>query len=119
MMFDKCNDQVTIYLGEDKTLNFRLTDDKTKNPFDLTSATEVIAIFPVSSGLPIQKKKSLNELVVVSAVGGRFDVALSSADTARLELGAVVAVEIRITIATLLTIVQIPQALNVVPSLFP
>ena len=110
-------DRVTVYQGENKTLNFRLVDERTKNPFDLTLATEIEAIFPTTAGPSLIKLKSLSQVIVINAVGGRFDVPLVPTETAGLQLGEVVPVEIRVTIAGLISIIQIPQALNVAPSI--
>jgi hypothetical protein len=112
--------RVKIYTGENKTLSFRLLSDvKNGTPFDLTAATEIQVSIPKSDGTAIVKKLSLSEVTMVNALDGKFSTALLPVDTAALEVGAVIAVEIKITIATVVTIVQISEALNVISSLFP
>jgi type VI protein secretion system component VasA len=108
-----------VYTGSDKTLNFRLTDKVTKNPLDLTSATEIEVLFPVSDGgLPVSKKLTLSQVTITLAVAGKFSVALSAVDTARLEIGAAISIEVKVTIATKVSIIQIDDALNVIKSMF-
>jgi type VI protein secretion system component VasA len=118
---DKCetDKRAKVYTGSDKTLNFRLTDKVTKNPLDLTSATEIEVLFPVSDGgLPVSKKLTLSQVTITLAVAGKFSVALSAVDTARLEIGAAISIEVKVTIATKVSIIQIDDALNVIKSMF-
>ena len=112
------DERVKIYTGENKTLFFQLKGGSNCDvAFDLTSATEIEVIIPSSGTSLIVKKLSLSEVVITNAIEGRFSVALSSVDTSSMDIGDVIAVEIKVTIASVITITQIPSALNVIQSL--
>ena len=104
--------RVKIYLGEDKTLNFQLKDDK-GNFFDLTPASEIKVSFPSSLDAPIVKLLSTSGVIMVNALEGKFNVPMLKADSINLLVGAVIAVTITVTIAGLDTIIKIDEALDV------
>jgi hypothetical protein len=118
MEYTEKDRRVKIIQGEDKVLYFRLLDEKSRNYFDITAATEITVTLPVATGNPIVKKLSLAQVVIISGLGGRFDVALAPTETIRLEIGSVIAVQVSVTVGGLITIIQIPEALNVIASLF-
>jgi hypothetical protein len=110
----------TIIKGEDKKLNVRLVSADSGDPFDLTGATEIVAVLPATD-LPfyLEKKLSLSEIEVASAQGGRMYVKLLPADTNKLAVDDAASFEIRVTVAGVETRVQLLQALKIVDSLFP
>lgn len=112
----------TIVTGEDKNVDVRLTNSISGDPFDLTSATEIDAIFLKNDGTCLHKKLSLSEIVILSALGGKFQIILTAADTEDLALSpdnGYSNIEIRITIASKITIVLLKNVIKVVPKLFP
>jgi hypothetical protein len=115
---------VLVYQGEDRNLNFRLADQNTGDSFDLTGATEIDVVFPTVTNITypngcLHKKLSLSQVTIINAGGGKFSVALTATDTNAILVSDAVAVEIRVTIAGFLTVVQIPEAFSLQPSLFP
>jgi hypothetical protein len=109
-----------IIQGGDKLLQIKLWDVANKKPYDLTSATEVVAILPITaSPTYLEKRLSLSQVTVDSAVLGEATIILGPSDTSSLTPGANISFEVRITIAGKVQPVQFLQALNVVPSLFP
>ena len=92
-------------------------DKITKNYFNITSATEIKLVIPKADKTKLIKLLSLSQIIIINGPSGRFDVALSQAETALLELGEMVPVQIEVTIAGAKTIIQIQNALNIMPSL--
>lgn len=109
--------RVKIYQGENKTLHFRLSNPVTRDPLDISAATEIEVIFPTTVVPNLVKKMSLSQVTITVGPGGRFDVPLVPADTNLLDLGTTMTVEVRVTISGAITIIQIPAALNVLASM--
>lgn len=108
-----------IYQSADTTLNFQLQTSDGK-PFDLTSATEIWAMFPTVSenGVPVILKLSESKLTVTNSGGGEFSGVMTSANAFLLTTG-LISIEVRVTINDEVSVVEMPNALNVVASLFP
>lgn len=88
-------------------------------PFDLTNATEIWALFPTLVSPPVILKLSLSQLTVVNPPGaGTFSGTMSRANALLLTTG-LINVEVRVTIAGVITTFQILGQLTVDPSLFP
>ncbi len=112
----------TVIMGEDKTLTVRLTDAATQNYVDLTAATEIVAFFLNADSTYLQKKLTTSGIVLVSAVGGLFNILLTAAETELLALspaGGFSNIEIHYTIGGKVTIVQLKSVIQVIASLFP
>jgi hypothetical protein len=112
----------TIIIGEDKTLTVRLTDASTKLPFDISAASEIIAIFSKNDATTLEKKLSTGGISILSGPGGALQILLSAADTSSLmpsPAGGLSSVEIRITIAGKLTIILLENSISVISRLFP
>lgn len=110
----------TVVQGQDLSLNVRLVTADPGDPFDLTSASEIVAVFASTQApLYIEKKLSMSQITIASAAGGRFLVLLSPADTNLFPINAQASFEVRVTIAGKITTIQFLNALNVVASLFP
>lgn len=118
-----CNTKIPrIVLGQDKTLDVWLTSESTCDPVDLTDATEIVAIFLNADGTFLERKFSLSQITIVSAPGGHFQIALPSASTALLApspTGSYSNIEIHVTISSMVTIILLPNSVNIVPRLFP
>jgi hypothetical protein len=111
-----------IIKGEDKVITIQLSDPKTKDFIDITSATEIIVLFLNQDDTVLQKKLSLSQVVLLSGVAGKFQVILPLADTLLMKATPTDGqsdVEVRLTIAGKLTIVELPDSIVVTPKLFP
>ena len=111
----------TVVQGANQTLNVRLVDATSGDPLDLSNVGEIVAVFPSTQApLYFEKKYSMApQITIASAAGGRILILLSPADTMLLTPGASISFEVRITIAGIVSAVQLISQLNVVPSLFP
>jgi hypothetical protein len=124
MKLDACESVAvpTVIIGEDKSLTIKLVESKTQDPFDLTSATEIVACFLNADGTVLQKALSTSGVVIISGVAGKIQVILSKTETLLLTpspLGGLSDIELRITIGGKLNIVQLPGVISVVKKLFP
>lgn len=79
--------QVQIVQSAAKTFFARLFYAKTGEPFDLTSVTEIVALFPGVSGSPVKKTFSNSGgITIVGADGaGKIQIALSTIDTQNMQ----------------------------------
>jgi hypothetical protein len=111
-----------IIKGEDKVITIQLSDPKTKDFIDITSASEIVVLFLNQDETVLQKKLSLSQVVLLSGVAGKFQVILPLADTALMKATPADGqsdVEVRLTFAGKLTIVELPDSIEVTPKLFP
>lgn len=106
---------IQIVQGEDKNLVIRIVDKDTQEPYDLTGAT-IEARLPGVSG--VLSKDLSSGISVVSALGGKIQIALSEVDTAALKADSLQDFEIEVTKAGQTSIVQFLKALTVVKKLF-
>jgi hypothetical protein len=127
MSCDSCcgasNGPATIYQSADTPISFQLLKETCiggpLGPFDLTEATEIWAMFPTLVSPPLILKLSLSELVISSPAGaGVFTGMISASNALLLQLG-LINVEVRVTIASVVTVAEIIGQLTVTPSLFP
>lgn len=110
-----------VVQGEDKVLTVQLKDPKTKVFTDITGVTEITAILLNTDGSFLQKKLSTSGIVVLNALAGKFQILLSTAETALLALtpvGSYSNIEVRFVIASKTTIVQLEDSIEVVAKLF-
>lgn len=122
-----------IVIGEDKTLGVQLTDATTKSGFDLSGATEIVAILLNADNTYLQLKLSLSQIVVINNPVGLMQIIVTAAQSALLALSPILIpgagdvqpvygysnIELHITIASKVTIVQLPDSIQVVQTLFP
>jgi hypothetical protein len=116
------NAVIQIIRGEDIPVSVRLVDAATGLPFDLTNATEIAALFLNADGTYLTKLFSAQQISIISAPGGYFQIQLLAADTALLALSAIPGLssfEVHITIAGLKTYVQLINSIQVIQTLFP
>lgn len=107
----ECLETAEIVLGEDKTLYIRLV--KTDGtPYDLSGATIVVNMRK-ADGTILSKTGT----IVGSALLGRLSVAYTAANTALLAPGLLLTVEVKLTVSGVLTIVEIPNSIDVVDAL--
>jgi len=113
-----------INQGESKELDVTLHNDQTKDPLDLTLATEITCLFTQQNGAFITKKKTegVLEVEVVSATLGKFKVKLLKADTKLLKIDLrqtlFVVVDFGANPEDKREIIDIPDSYNVIESKF-
>jgi hypothetical protein len=100
---------VQIYQTADKTFFTRLFYAKTGEPFDLTSMTEIVALFPGSNGTPVKKTFSNSGgITVVGASGaGKIQIALTSGDTASMQPNPQIAQPLEVIVTTSAAVAQV------------
>ena len=111
-----------VIQGEDKTLGIRLKSSTSGDPYDLTAATEIEAVFLKTDNTCLHKKLTTGGIVLVSGPGGYFQVLLTDTETPLLALSPVAgysSIEIRVTIGGKVNYVQLVDSMQVVASLFP
>lgn len=118
-----CNPQCPpqIYTGEDKNLTVRLWSKSNKLPFDLTSASEIIAAFINADGTILQLSMTSGAITLLSAPGGAMQIALTAAQTTLLAVASgngYQGFQIKITIGGRITIKELPNSIQVVAPLF-
>ena len=89
----------TLYVGEDKDLILRLILCPSKIPYDLSvigGGDELTAKFKAADGTCLEKKLSLSEIEILSAIAGQIKVKLTAADTILLEPGEKKSFEVEI-----------------------
>ena len=114
-----CEDQCQniIYQSGDTPLNFQLKNCD-GSPFDISTATEIWAMFPTLVNPPVILKKSTSQLNITNGGAGMFSGIMSASNAALLTTG-LINVEIRVTIASEITVAEIIGQVTVSPSLFP
>jgi len=105
---------LNIIQGSDREFNVRIESQETKEPFDLTGVSEIVACFIKDDGSILSKKMTLGQIAVVNALGGKIKVTLDEVDTAALKAGENKSFEIEITIGTITSIVQFIEQLTVI-----
>lgn len=106
-----------IYQSADTTLNFQLKKSD-GTPFDLTNASEIWVMFPTLIAPPVILKLSNSSLTITNLGGGQFSGIMTSANALLLETGNI-SIEIRVTIAGEITVVELSDVLMVTATLFP
>lgn len=112
-MSSSCNDSggcnaIQIIQSAAKSFFARLFYTGTGEPYNLTGATEIVALFPGSSGQPVKKTLSGDGgITVIGAAGaGKIQIDLSSVDTEAMQPNAQIAQNLQI-IATIAGVAQI------------
>ncbi len=106
-----------IYQSGDTPLNFTLQNCD-GSPFNISSATEIWAMFPTLVSPPVILKLSLSQITITNGGAGQFSCVMSQSNAILLQTG-VINCEVRVTLAGEITAVEIIGQLNVTPSLFP
>lgn len=102
---------VKIVQGEDKSINLRLRDEN-GDPFDITGADPLKAIFKKTDGTLLEKGIGTG-VAIVNGPAGKLTVDLEDADTSALKVGEFQDFEVEINIGSDKTIVQFQKSLTV------
>lgn len=108
-----------IVLGEDKTLDIKLVDQD-GNPVDVSAATAIVAILANADGLTYLEASLANSgVAIINGGGGHIQMIITAAQSALLAVGQSVAIDLRLTIATKLFKVIIPDAVQISAAAYP
>ena len=125
MGLDSCSKEPcvpTVIMGEDKTLDVKLTSDTTGDPLDLTGASEIEAILLNADATYLEKKLTTSGIVLVSGPGGHFQILLAASESALLQAsptGSYSDIEVHLTIASKLSIGILSGSVNIIPRRYP
>ena len=106
-----------INVGSDQSFTVKLDDLITGDPYDLTNATIIQATFPNEDGTNLTIDLTSGISIQTPATIGKLTVTLLNAQTTLLKTG-VVSFEISMTVSGKKTVVQFPNKLNAISSLF-
>lgn len=104
----------TIFTGDSKTLNLKAVYKESGDPLDLTSCTEIDIALPNSDGTFKHLLLSEDEVEITSpALLGKFSAAISSEDSALLNIGVLQNIDVTFTIGGKEFTVRYYEALTV------
>lgn len=106
--------KANVIKGSDRDLIVRVKVKETDEPFDLSSASEIIAYFRKSDDTFLERKLSLSQIEIINACAGKLKIILDDASTSLLHVGDDQDFEIEIQIGTVTSIVQFLESLNVI-----
>lgn len=92
--------KVKVVKGEDRVLNFQISDEETQGYFDLTTATEITVCFKNQDLTTLSKTMGGGAVSIVTAVAGKLSVTLTDTETALLYADDAVAIYIMIDVGT-------------------
>jgi len=114
MIYENCVIQkINLVKGEDKEIFVIIENEETQEPLDISTASEIKAIFQGASNTLITRKLSLAEIVIVSGIGGKFKIKLTETNTASFRAGNDLDFETEIQIGTNTYIIQFLKSLTV------
>lgn len=125
MSLEPCTPEIpTLVLGEDKTLDVKMINlsSPSRDPLDLTDATEIVAILLNADGTFLELKLSLSQITIISAPGGHFQIAITAAQSALLAQsapGGFTDIEVQFIISSKKTITTLTDAVSIIPRRYP
>lgn len=123
MQLEQCAPSIpTVIAGEDKFLDIRLINQTSKNPVDLSAASEIEAILLNADNTYLEKKLSTGGITLISGPGGNFQINLAASETALLALSpsdSASDIEIHFTIGGKLSIVILTASVNILSRRYP
>lgn len=112
------NKTISIIQGSDRSFNVNILRKNTLKPFDLTAATEITACFPNEDGTTLMVSLTNTEIEIVGdPMLGEIKIKLNNTQTAALEEGDDLSIQIDIDIGPDKSIVQLVGVLTVIESL--
>lgn len=112
---------VSIIKGSDKVFYVRIVSKDTGEPYAIGTASEIKLIMPLQAGGALTKKLSdADGSVEIIGDGhiGKIKFYLTEIDTAQLKAGEALSFEVEVTVATITSVVQFVEMLNVTARLF-
>ena len=110
------SDKIVIIRGQTKTINAFISLESTEEPVDLTNQTSIKAFYQKDDNTLLEKNTS-NGITVVSALGGKIQIALTAADTGSLEVDERLDWELEVTLPSETHIFQFNEELDVLARL--
>ncbi len=112
------NSTISIIQGSDRSFNVNILRKNTLKPFDLTTATEIVACFPNEDGTTLMLSLTGAEVEIVGdPMLGEIKIKLNNTQTAGLEEGEDLGIQIEIDLGADKSIVQLKGVLTVLESL--
>jgi len=111
---------VKIIQGEDKLVTVRLLQEPGSadiicgEPVDLSAVTEISVCFDQTNGSKLFKTLTGGGITIVNADAGKFTITLTDVETALLKEVIMATLEVTLDEASDRTIIQIPNAFEVV-----
>ena len=106
-----------IIRGQTKTLYALLKYKDSKEPLDLSTASEINAYFDKDDGSILDLTKTTGEITIVSAAGGKIKIVISSANTLLMKEDERQDWEVKVTLAgPIVHKVQFLESLDVLKS---
>lgn len=110
---------VKIIKGSDREFGIFITIEETGEPFDLTGASEIRAIFLKSDDVStLVKTMTGGGITVVAACAGKIKVLLDETDTAALKTGELQGFEVEVQIGVITSIIQFSESLTIIDRMF-
>lgn len=110
-------DPITINQGSDVNFFARLVSSDTKDPYDLTSLVSCVAQFRNADNTFLSLALGTGVTVASPATIGKLQITLTAAQTLLLNSG-INSFQVTLVVTSTTTVVQFPQKINVVSSVF-
>lgn len=115
-----CGTVLKIVAGSDFSFNIVIINTVTNFPVDVTTASEIVVVFPNADGTTyLELKLTTGGVTIVNGPGGVINVAGTAVQSAALMTGSPLAIDLKYTIAGKLTITTINGALSVAAPAYP
>ena len=111
-----------IIRGSDREFTIRVTIESSCDsgaPFDLSSATEIKALFSNADGSVLTVTMTGGQIVILNGCAGKIKVSLTDLQTALLNVGEAQSFELEIHIGTVISIVQFVGSITIIDRIFP
>lgn len=115
--------KLTLIRGTDRKFGVKITKDTSNSatsgdPFDLTGATEIRALFGKEDGTVLVKTLTAEAIEITDELYGKISISLTDTETGSLKVGEAQSFEIEIHVGPDLSIVQFKEVLDVVDRIF-
>lgn len=107
-----------VIRGSDREFVVRIVVQETGEPFDLTGASEIRALFRKDDDSVLTKAMTDGSIVILSACTGKMKITLNETDTASLKVGETQSFEVEIQIGSITSIVQFIEVFTVIDRIF-
>lgn len=107
-----------IIRGSDREFCARIVIQDTGEPFDLTGASEIRALFRKEDETVLTKTMTSGAISILSACTGKMKIILNDTDTSSLLVGENQSFEVEIQIGSITSIVQFLEVFTVIDRIF-